>query len=310
MTNATFTTSEAPTLTLKIRRRAETPIVRADENSENVIWFTISTERQASDGGILIADGMDAKEFLGRPIVFFQHNYTDIVGKCVNLKRSKEGWDAAVELATQSEMSPEAWRCVSWMRRNKIGAASIGFVCTEVDWEPEAAELAKYGATGRGWIGRQWTLREWSIVTLPADPGAGMHSDPFMAIKDGDERRAVKAAFARAQATRYVEGETMTTNDSATTSGSAVTQATFTTGAREADPAVIESLTTIQTMLSAQADKIDTLTALVQSMAEGEPADEAEEETTADPEASAGMEGEKAEKEVEARLDKILAVLK
>lgn len=214
--------SETPILTLQPRRRYESRVeVRADEAKPNVYWFTISTERQASDGGILIADGMDASEFLKRPFVFHMHDATSIMGRCVDLKRSKEGWDASVELLPDDELKPDALHFVRVMRRYGLAAASIGFVVTDYDGSPDAKELAKYGATGGGWIGRKWKLREWSIVSIPADSGADMHAaDPFMRIKDSHERRAVRATYALIGARSMMEvakmgDETTTTNDAA-----------------------------------------------------------------------------------------------
>lgn len=187
---------------LKGRAWQDAVKVRTEAGDENVLWFTISTERQASDGGVLIADGMSRQHYDPRPFVLLMHDVRDAVGSCVDMRRSLTGWDAAVRRSPDDAMSPEALRWWNFCRYWGYGAASIRFDLTEVDWDPQAEELAKYNASGRGWIGRKWDLLEWSLVSLQADPGALMLSldgseaaDPFATIKDKHERAALKRTF-------------------------------------------------------------------------------------------------------------------
>lgn len=280
-------------LKLQPRRRYESKVdVRVDEAKPNVYWFTISTERQASDGGILIADGMDASEFLGRPLVFHMHDPTSIMGRCTDLKRSKDGWDAAVELLPDDEMKPDALHFVRVMRRYHLAAASIGFVVTDFDGRPDAKELAQYGASGDGWIGRKWKLREWSIVSLPADSGANMHADdPFMAIKDSHERRAVRATYALIGARSMMEATmsgTQTTND---TPGGVVNTNPATETRAEDMMAIMEQMTAQNAAIMQELASIKEMLAKMAS----EESTETKETTTNDKPALE-VEGEKAAK--------------
>lgn len=183
-------------------KRSTSVQVRADETASDIVWFTITTERQASDRGILIADGMDHAEYDLRPFVFLMHDRRSPMGKGVELKRVKDGWDAAVQRAPANSISDECSRWWEFIRWAGFGAASIEFSCQEVDWEPSAEELAKYGASGNGWIGRKWTLDAWAIVSIQADPGALMHSMGEVSgialpgIEDGEARRALIRSFA------------------------------------------------------------------------------------------------------------------
>jgi len=67
------------------------------------IEATISTETIDRDGEVLIAQGMDATEFNANPVVFYNHDYAQPIGRVTDLRRSEKKIDATIEFAQRPE---------------------------------------------------------------------------------------------------------------------------------------------------------------------------------------------------------------
>lgn len=289
MTTATI---EPKVMKLQPKRHAYTVQVRAEGGAADAIRFVIATERQASDGGVLIADGMDATEFLARPFVLLGHNPEEIFGKCTKLERTEDGWEAVVQRLSDAACSEPVKRWWAILNDCGFGAASIGFRCTDVDWEPKAEELAKYGATARGWIGRKWQLLEWSVLSVQADPGATMKSaEQVLSRMSGDERRAIVRAHALNDMRRVMRMEDTTMTDQTTGDGAAADAETDTALEGKID-AMVAALAELKGAVETIGTKLDAMAA---------------EETT---EGTEGQNGAEADSHADAILAQIEAELK
>lgn len=182
-------------------RMATTFAVRSGEEGTRTLTFQIATERVALDRGIVAADGADFSRYMGdsgNPIVLLGHDHGEPFGHTTRIARNANGWEADVEVAPDDELSPAGQRWFKRLRRLGRGAASIGFTVDE-SRAPSEAERKAYGDKLE-WIGTRWTLLEWSIVAVPADPGALMHSGT-------DEGRAFRRAMSDAGFERLMEDE-------------------------------------------------------------------------------------------------------
>lgn len=194
----------------------------ADSKPEDrVLTFTIQTERIALDNGVLLADGIDAEDYMRNPVVLANHKQWSLpIGSTTRLARleGENGWEADVKFLPAGT-NEEADKTYAVYRALGHGAASVGFNVLERSAPPTEDEQKKYGVGPGHWVGKRWKLIEWSIVTIGADPGAVMHAG-------GAEGRALRRAFAaigveRASAlmapaeARTVTGSTMRAEDAA-----------------------------------------------------------------------------------------------
>ncbi len=147
---------------------------RAEGDASRVRTFVATSSAVATDGGVLLPDGLDLSAFMPRPVVLWAHRDKERgIGRVIAWRRiaQPDGWECDVEFAPP-QVSQDADDCLRFMDWAGFGAMSIGWDFLEVDWTPPAAELVKYGLPRHGWIGRRWRLTEVSIVNCQADPNA------------------------------------------------------------------------------------------------------------------------------------------
>ena len=64
---------------------------------------TITTETIDRDGEVLISQGMDASEYKKNPVVFYNHDYAQPIGKITDIRRTTGKIDASIEFAQRPE---------------------------------------------------------------------------------------------------------------------------------------------------------------------------------------------------------------
>ena len=136
---------------------------------------TITTETIDRDGEVLISQGMDAGEYEKNPVVFYNHDYAQPIGKILDLRRSKGKIDASIEFAQRPEgfngsYFPEFVE--SLVDQGIVKGISVGFVPLPGGVRKASKEDGeKDGDTVRQ-VYSKWKLLEVSVAPLPANATA------------------------------------------------------------------------------------------------------------------------------------------
>ncbi len=136
---------------------------------------TITTESIDRDGEVLVSQGMDASEFEANPVVFYNHDYAQPIGRISDLRRGKGKVDATIEFAKrpadfEGSYFPEFVE--SLVEQGIVKGISVGFVPL-----PGGVRRASkkdeddYGKTVRQ-VYSKWKLLEVSVAPLPANATA------------------------------------------------------------------------------------------------------------------------------------------
>tara|TARA_R100001510_G_scaffold57512_1_gene65892 strand:+ start:375 stop:968 length:594 start_codon:yes stop_codon:yes gene_type:complete len=136
---------------------------------------TITTETIDRDGEVLISQGMDASEYEKNPVVFYNHDYAQPIGKITDIRRDTGKIDASIEFAQRPEgfegsYFPEFVE--SLVDQGIVKGISVGFV-------PLPGGVRKASTKDREDYGDQvrqvyskWKLLEVSVAPLPANATA------------------------------------------------------------------------------------------------------------------------------------------
>ena len=136
---------------------------------------TITTETIDRDGEVLISQGMDASEYEKNPVVFYNHDYAEPIGKITDLRRGKGKIDATIEFAKRPDdfegsYFPEFVE--SLVDQGIVKGISVGFV-------PQPGGVRKASAKDKEDYGddvrqvySKWKLLEVSVAPLPANATA------------------------------------------------------------------------------------------------------------------------------------------
>ena len=133
---------------------------------------TISTETIDRDGEVLVAQGMDATEFDANPVVFYNHDYAQPIGRVTELRRGKGKVDATIEFAKRpSDFSgsyfPEFVE--SLVEQGIVKGISVGFVPAPGGVRKASQkDREDYGEDVRN-VFSKWKLLEVSVAPLPAN---------------------------------------------------------------------------------------------------------------------------------------------
>jgi HK97 family phage prohead protease len=136
---------------------------------------TITTETIDRDGEVLVSQGMDATEFEKNPVVFYNHDYAQPVGRITNLRRGDGKVDATIEFAKRPEgfegsYFPEFVE--SLVEQGIVKGISVGFVPLPGGVRrPNKKDQDDYGETVRQ-VYSKWKLLEVSVAPLPANATA------------------------------------------------------------------------------------------------------------------------------------------
>ena len=136
------------------------------------IEATISTETIDRDGEVLIAQGMDATEFSENPIVFYNHDYAQPIGRVTDLRRSEKKIDATIEFAQRPEGFEGAYFpefVESLVDQGIVKGISVGFIPTPGGVRKASTkDREDYGDDVRN-VFSKWKLLEISVAPLPAN---------------------------------------------------------------------------------------------------------------------------------------------
>lgn len=157
---------------MKTKRKTLTASV--ETKGEGII-AKLTTDSVDRDGEVLIPQGMVSKDFEKNPVLFYNHEYDQPVGKVSNLKRTDNAVFGTLTFAKrpdgyQGEFFPEFIEAL--VKQGIVKGVSVGFVP-----EPNGARAAtkadrsKFGGTIKRVFNR-WKLLEVSIAPLPANQDA------------------------------------------------------------------------------------------------------------------------------------------
>ena len=151
--------------------------LRAANDEERTLTFRGTTESVARDGGILLADGMNAQSFDANPVVLWAHDMdggqVNVIGKVTNriFDEEAKAWDFSVKFAT-AEQNPLADTVYRLAKDEFVRAASVGFMVSEFERDIDDERREEMGLGKTGWIAKEWELYELSLVPVGSDPAA------------------------------------------------------------------------------------------------------------------------------------------
>lgn len=136
----------------------------------------ISTQTPDRVGDVVIAQGGDFSEFEKNSVVLYGHDYSDVVGKCINISKAANAVIAVSEFPERPDdlNEKETWRPdVVWsmLKTGLVKAFSIGFNPTQQPRTASKADKEKYGEAASVIISR-WKLLEYSVVPVPCNQEA------------------------------------------------------------------------------------------------------------------------------------------
>jgi len=252
-------------LTISKRGTFETKVRKAGNRT---LTFTISTETKALDGGLLIADGANMKQFSRNPVILWSHKADmPAIGRGRELRRVKNGWELDIEFAP-ADVNPFAdqiYRLIEWAGH---GATSVGFI-VDKHRPPTPEERETYGMTdGWAWVGEAWTLLETSIVNVPSDLDALQ--------KDGHGMQVARSAAVWARAAACKVTDTMAEDEENAAPREEQSDAATPSESGDAMEQVMAAMT-------AMAATLAEIKNAVMAMNEGEPREAADEEVPPKP---------------------------
>lgn len=171
-TSSNTTTATATPSTLRKRFDIDMADLQLHDN-ERAVVARISTATIDRDGEVLLSQGCDATEFFKSPTVFFNHDYTQPVGKCVAITRHRTALEAKTIFATRPPDHQGPWlpdTLLALFQQNVIKGFSVGFLPIE-GRRPSKLDLQTYGQSAR-YIYTKWKLLEYSVAPLPANHDA------------------------------------------------------------------------------------------------------------------------------------------
>lgn len=141
--------------------------------NERAVVARISSATVDRDGEVLLSQGCDATEFFKSPAVFFNHDYTQPLGKCVAITRHRDSLEAKTIFAQRPNDHQGSWlpdTMLALFQQGIIKGFSVGFVPVE-GRRPTKLDRETYGPLAR-YIYSKWKLLEYSVAPLPANANA------------------------------------------------------------------------------------------------------------------------------------------
>ena len=135
----------------------------------------LTTETIDRDGEVLIPQGMNARDYESNPVLFWNHDYAQPVGKVLTLKRHDGYVTGSLQFAKrpkgyQGEFFPSFAEAL--VRQGIVKGVSVGFVPEENGMRNASrGDRAKYGPHVKRVFNR-WKLLEVSLAPLPANQEA------------------------------------------------------------------------------------------------------------------------------------------
>lgn len=132
---------------------------------EGIFSFQASSEKVDSYGDIVVQKGINLSRFKNNPIILYQHNPDEPIGKAVDIRVSEKGLVADIELAPEG-VSERIDTIRGLLKAGILKAVSIGF--TAEDYEPIRNDDNEM--TGFKFL--KSLLHEISVVSIPANDEA------------------------------------------------------------------------------------------------------------------------------------------
>ena len=152
----------------------------------------ISTETIDRDGEVLISQGMDSTEFDANPVVFYNHDYAQPIGRISELRRGENKIEASIEFAQRPEGYEGSYFpqfVESLVDQGIVKGISVGFVPLEGGVRRASKEdKSKYGESVTN-VFSKWKLLEVSVAPLPANQTALVQAVRKGAIDLADVKR-------------------------------------------------------------------------------------------------------------------------
>lgn len=149
------------------------------KNNGPSIEATITTQTIDRDGEVLISQGMDASEYEKNPVVFYNHDYAQPIGKISDIRRGDGKIDATIQFAQRPEgfegsYFPEFVE--SLVEQGIVKGISVGFVPLEGGTRRASSkDQSDYGDEVKT-VFSKWKLLEVSVAPLPANGDALVQS--------------------------------------------------------------------------------------------------------------------------------------
>lgn len=159
-------------MTNTIQRKALEATISASAKGFTAV---ITAETLDRDGEVLIPQGMNSVDFDRNPVLFWNHDYSQPVGKCVSLKRGDRSIAGEFIFARKpdgylGEFFPEV--AAALVGQGIVRAVSVGYV-PETGGTRRATDIdrKKYGDEVQTIFSR-WKLLEVSLAPMQANPDA------------------------------------------------------------------------------------------------------------------------------------------
>lgn len=167
---------------MTIQRFTTMPEIRTIGEDECEV--ILSTPQRARDGHVLDPMGCNLGTYQANPIVLWQHDPSQPIGRCEDLKSTPAGVTGRVRFAPVG-ISPVADMVRGMVKAGILAAVSVGFNPT--DGKPLDPRNPRKGQRFT-----KWDLMELSFVSVPADTGAIVTARSI----DGAEREQRRRALA------------------------------------------------------------------------------------------------------------------
>ena len=133
----------------------------------------ITTDSVDRDGEVVIPAGMNSKEYEANPVLLYEHDVKQPIGKMLKMRRNERNIEAEFALAPRPETHVGEWfpdTVAALMDFGALNTMSIGFLGLEAR-PASKADSEKYGDGVRRVYGK-WKLLEVSVVSIPANQDA------------------------------------------------------------------------------------------------------------------------------------------
>lgn len=152
----------------------------------------ITTDSLDRDGEVVIPQGMNAVEYEANPILFWNHDYSQPVGKCVKLKREPNAIRGEFQFAQRPDgfegsYFPEF--VASLVGQGVVKGVSIGYVPEDGGVRRATIDDRKRYGPRASTVFSKWKLLEISVAPLQANPDALVSAIRKGAVSGKDAER-------------------------------------------------------------------------------------------------------------------------
>lgn len=158
---------------------------------------TITTDSIDRDGEVVVPQGMNSKNYERNPVLLWNHDTAQPIGKAISLRRGESAIEAEFEFAARpadfnGDWFPDYIRGL--VAAKVLRSVSIGFMPLDGGTrQASKADIDRYGP-GVNRVFNKWQLLEVSIVSVPANQDA-----LITAVSKGFVTRTAVERFGRAE---------------------------------------------------------------------------------------------------------------